>query len=274
MIRTGAINWQSPVSRSGLNDGLVSWWLARGPRIGGGTWFDIKGNNHGTLTNGPTWNSSTRFGASRSLSLDGSNDYVNCGTGAVVTGVPLTIIAWIRTTDSSATFRDPFALGNTTTANRYCVIQIGTTHLFRYALFGATTSLVISSTATVNDGVWHMLCGVSSATNSHAAYLDGVSIGTSATDTGTLALDVTTIGGLCFGSATPIQLFPGQMDDVRVYNRALSSSDIFAIYSDSLAGYPLTLNRIERRVGKAAAASTSYSWWAWNQYAASLQGAA
>lgn len=43
---------------------------------GSTTWFDLAGTNNGTLTNGPTFNT----GNGGNIVFDGVNDYVNCGT--------------------------------------------------------------------------------------------------------------------------------------------------------------------------------------------------
>lgn len=66
-------------------------------RSGGTTWFDLSGqNNHGTLTNGPTFNSSN----GGSIVFDGTNDHVNMGDilNSVFSGTNLkySFNVWIR----------------------------------------------------------------------------------------------------------------------------------------------------------------------------------
>lgn len=60
----------------------------------GSTWYDLSGNNHGTLTNGPTFDNSN----AGSLIFDNVNDYVSLGTPASLNGVqvPLTICVWAK----------------------------------------------------------------------------------------------------------------------------------------------------------------------------------
>jgi hypothetical protein len=62
------------------------------------TWTDVSGNgNDGTLTNGVLYSGGTMF-------LDGTDDYVNCGTGATLTfnngtnlnDVPFTMGVWVK----------------------------------------------------------------------------------------------------------------------------------------------------------------------------------
>jgi hypothetical protein len=65
---------------------------------GSTTWTDISGNgNNGTLTNGASYTGGTIF-------LDGTDDYVNCGTGSTLTfnngtnlnDIPFTIGVWVK----------------------------------------------------------------------------------------------------------------------------------------------------------------------------------
>jgi hypothetical protein len=47
----------------------------------GTTWTDLTGNgNNGTLTNGPTFNSAN----GGSISFDGTNDYIDCGSNSIL----------------------------------------------------------------------------------------------------------------------------------------------------------------------------------------------
>jgi hypothetical protein len=75
----------NPYSYSPLNTGST-------------TWTDVSGNgNDGTLTNGASYTGGTIF-------LDGTDDYVNCGTGSTLTfnngtnlnDIPFTIGVWVK----------------------------------------------------------------------------------------------------------------------------------------------------------------------------------
>jgi hypothetical protein len=49
------IDLGNPVSDHPYNAGLVRWWLALPNNQGGSRLFDLKGREHGVLTDGPTW---------------------------------------------------------------------------------------------------------------------------------------------------------------------------------------------------------------------------
>src|SRR3990167_283101 len=73
--------------------GLVGYWNF--DEGSGATVADSSGNgNTGTLTNGPTW---TTGKIGQALSFDGSNDYVDAGTGSSLNlASSLTVSAWIK----------------------------------------------------------------------------------------------------------------------------------------------------------------------------------
>lgn len=66
------------------------------------TAYDSSGNgNDGTLTNGPTWTNGPVGGA---IDLDGSDDYVNVGTGSGLSFTDnFTLSSWIHPTDYHTT---------------------------------------------------------------------------------------------------------------------------------------------------------------------------
>jgi hypothetical protein len=80
-----------------VKDGLVLW-LDAGDRTsypgGGNVWRDLSnGGNNGTLINGPTFNS----GNGGNIVFDGTNDYVNCGTNALLKFTTnFTLSVWLK----------------------------------------------------------------------------------------------------------------------------------------------------------------------------------
>lgn len=261
MIRTGAINWQNPVSRCGLNDGLVSWWLARGPWIGGGTWFDLCKRNNGTLTNmDPTtdWVGSSRIGGRYHLDFDGSNDWVNCGTNAALVQLTgeMTVCAWIRPATGGSGNASAVGAFSSGSANAWRLGFNTATNKFN-AFWGGGSIGVSTSTLTL-DAWSHAGWTRSGSAGSWslALYKNGIQDNTASTATNPTNSTTATIGATD-SAGTP---FLGMIDDVRVYSRALSTGDFAQLYSDSLAGYPQTLNRIERRMGYVAAAAFKSAW--------------
>lgn len=108
--------------------------------------------------------------------------------------------------------------------------QIGL--LVRKASVGSVTARVAQSN--FSNGVWYHLAGVRSG-RSVRLYVNGV---LSATATETTAIDVSNSYEIRVGSlsATGPQPFNGQIDEPAIYNRALSATEVQAIFNAGTAG--------------------------------------
>lgn len=241
MIRTGAINWSNPVARCGLNDGLVSWWLGRGPRIGGGTWCDLCGRYNGTLTNmtpANDWVASTRPGGSQALDLDGSNDQATIPTMPMLT--TFTLSCWVY--PRSVTSGYDTIICNNGYSRGWFLTNVSSANRPNYYNSGDNLA-----TTAVSLNTWSHVAVVYVAGSTCAHYLNGAANGsTTPSASGT---EFNSIGAY---NSTTFQ-FDGLLDDMRVFSRALSSAEVQALYADSLAGYPQTLNRLRRRFAYQAA---------------------
>ncbi|BBO17991.1 conserved hypothetical protein [Candidatus Brocadia pituitae] len=89
---------------------------------------------------------------------------------------------------------------------------------------------IITTGVNVRDGVWHHIVGQKSST-ALQIYVDGVSRASTPT-TGTIAYTLGT--GLSVGrhgNGETIYDFVGAIDDVRIYNRALSAQEVSNLYT-------------------------------------------
>lgn len=74
----------------------------------GTTWYDLSGNNnHGTLTNGPVFNS-INYG---NIVLDGTNDYIDCGSFQIPFVSACTISIWILNNNVPSVNKDCIIVG-------------------------------------------------------------------------------------------------------------------------------------------------------------------
>ncbi|MDP6575217.1 MAG: SdrD B-like domain-containing protein, partial [Candidatus Peribacteraceae bacterium] len=206
-----------------FDNGLVGYWKFD---EGGGTVArDSSANgNDGTLTNmdGDDWvdvkagTGTTNFYNAYALDFDGTNDFVDAGNQSVYEIQTFAISTWFKTSTSGFRY---FASEYESDANSWYIrINSNNTATFHAAGKKATSS------ATVNDGVWHHAVGVKDAVNDYTKlYLDGSEVGTNTESP--LTFDSTTfkIGILTTG---PLGPFDGLIDDVRMYNRALSASEV------------------------------------------------
>lgn len=247
MTRRG-INFQSPVNWSHpLNCGLASWWLVRPDLVRGNTWYDLCGRNHGTLSN--LTPSSAWVSAPLSRGAFGAIDV----TGGTNTGIPATAV--VGDTELSRTFVVRFVADafNTTDArvaplhtgtNPDCALCFTTGPVARFRIHANGTITNCDGTTTLSTGTEYFVVGTSAGL-SGTIYVNGVSDGTAtATFSGARLRTGVYIGGRGSGA---IAGFDGRVIECRIIDRALSASEVWALYQDSCQGYPGTLARLRRR---------------------------
>ena len=85
----------------------------------------------------------------------------------------------------------------------------------------------IATARPVNDGNWHHLVSTFDGTH-HRLYLDGALQGTAALKTNTALNNSLYVGGPVQSVTT---FFGGSIDELRVYNRALSDQEVSVLNS-------------------------------------------
>lgn len=185
-------------------------------------------SNDGTAAGAPNLEESGCV-TGRCLSFNGSTDYVDCGSG---TGMDLTsaftISIWINPSTVAAGSRTFFYRGNLSLVGGYAINQEAN-KLNGYFYDTAWRSTTVSATALV-VGQWYYVTVTYNKSNlrlyvngideQHPAFTTDINIG---------AGSVTRIG-----DAGSVQRFNGRIDDVRIYNQALSVSQVEQNYYSGL----------------------------------------
>jgi len=246
-----------------LNSGLISWWMNMPYRWGGGgsVFRDLLQLNHGDLVNmdPSNWRGDTgRQGGYGALNFDGSTERVTAD-GTVPVTTPLTLIGWAN--GSSLSGNDTIMAINDASDNdnwfRIMTVD-GFSALDINALSGGGFER-ITGTIPISTNEWFQVAGVFSSTTSRELFINGRPDGSSTTSINpTQNMDRASIGVL--GRPLITEFFDGFLDDLRIYDRALSGSEISAIYQESRRGYPNTLNWMRRPtfVPAVAGAPTPY----------------
>jgi hypothetical protein len=211
----------------------------------GTTWTDLSGNGyHGTLINGPTFDST-----SKSIVFDGTNDYVSCGTQIGNFGTSNFAINFLfKTGEQSApsTFVAK-SIGSSPTSDYGWLVNNGSdgTNLgFAIASanvnWGTNGSYVIqTSGATINNNTWQMATIVGDRSQPNVSiYLNGVLqnlksyVATTApfTSLGNVTNDkIFAIGSESDISSSPFPI-EANIEALRIYDRSLSQSEVLQNY--------------------------------------------
>ena len=208
---------------------------------------DSAGSNHGTTHGNPTYVAG-KLG--QAISLDG-DDYVDCGNPAELdfaTG-DWSICAWINTTQSDDTFTIFANGGDNSGGIRYTlgIGEEGPDGVVTLTTDDDTTKIQAISSTLVNDDRWHHVVGLR-AGNTTQVYVDGVLDGTNTLPVG-YDLSGTSQHNAYVGAITDNsdatgntleKFFVGTLDDVRIYNYALSPAEIMGVMGQNELYVPLT----------------------------------
>ena len=210
----------------GLPGGLVGYWAFNEGT--GSVANDASGNGYnGTLQHGPTWTTSAACRVGGCLSFDGSNDYVRVAHTAElrITG-DLTISAWIKPTGNRTTMaivskRYEFELGPVHNVAPYPL-------RWSHREPGGTLALGDLTTSIEANQWQHVVLVRTGMTRQMQGYKNGVPALSSSypfsPGTSSYALNI----GRNPGGKTN---FRGLIDEVRIYDRALSASEVQALYA-------------------------------------------
>ena len=194
----------------------------------GTTAADASGNGRtATLLNGATWTAGRIGGA---VSLSGSNQYASLPAGVVSTLGDFTIATWVRVS-STASWTRVFDFGRGTSVNMFLTPRAGASpYPVRFAITtgGAGAEQRISGTASLPTGVWKHVA-VTLSGNVGILYVDGVEVGrNSGMSLRPSSLGSTTANYLGRSQYADPYL-AGQLDDFRIYGRALSAAELQAV---------------------------------------------
>jgi len=168
-----------------------------------------------------------------SFSFDGTDDYFNAGNSSslVITG-NFTISAWINL-DTQTSYRR--IIGKANSNNTRCNYGLGLKDGYKPGVIANSGSWYDNySTTALNTGTWYHLAGVYDGSNfilyvngvlDNTTSVSGFNISTAASDT---SGDDLLIGAKPTYSS---ENFAGMMDEIAVWNTALTSTQVSEIYS-------------------------------------------
>jgi len=223
-----------------LSSGLVGWWkLGEGS---GSTAADSSGNGNSGSWSGTAAGSSGYYSSGYlgpwAGTFDGSTDYIQLpsATGIQSFSNGFSIALWAYPTAGSGTVMRT-VLGNLSASGAGISLLETTTGYWQGRCYGcnngSNVTLTSSATATVNS--WSFVAftwGVNGSYGKGTLYVNGVAVSTYSTAASQLYVASSSAWrvGKGYGFTGSPDSFVGRVDDVRIYNRALSASEIAQMY--------------------------------------------
>jgi hypothetical protein len=203
---------------------LVGWWAF--DETSGTTAYDSSGHgNHGMLQGDPQWVAGWTGGA---LELDGDGDCVNVGSVGISGMDPRTIAGWAKaSTTDIPSWTTVFGFApDSSTDGTYFDIEVNDAG--NYVIYVGGWEAIICAV----DTQWHHFA-VTYDGSGGSRYLDGQFIDRDEGAIGTI--DEVRIGARLSNN----NYFPGLVDDVRIYNKALTLTEIKKLMAGSKAYDPI-----------------------------------
>jgi len=186
-------------------------------------WYQLEGDgtdssnygNHGTVYGNPAWVNSVG-GYGQAIMLDGLDDYVSIGRNLLNDLPAFTLAAWVNVQGTTTGRVGLFGQNDAVEFG----FQAGDLHCWTPGGGEARTAW------TEQNDEWHHVAAVGSG-NNIVLYLDGQAIftgGGSTANYGTSTFPVNIGGGGVWDASG--NWFTGLIDDVHIYNRALSAAEI------------------------------------------------
>jgi len=206
--------------------GLVGWWPFNSNTADQSGYGDDGVNSGATLTSGQNGQ------ANGAYSFDGASSQIVVADAPQLdmTGAQ-TISVWINPSSNAAIIKGILSkdISGGLSNPAYSLQLTASGNLISYNTTNASNSYQsIASNAVATTGSWTLLTGVYNGTTMYL-YINGVLYGSTVTQTNVGATSAPLrIGQQKNGSG---RWFNGSIDDVRVYNRALSSSEVAALYA-------------------------------------------
>ena len=170
-----------------------------------------------------------------SMEFDGINDSVIAGTTSLGITSAISVSCWIKTTNTTAAFRSLVAEDITSGSNRNWNLLLNSSNKIGFIFFntsGSTNYLVRATALEVQDGNWHHILATydgTSNTDGIKIYVDGGNVETlTALSTGIRS--VASVGPRIGSNTNGSWNFTGKLDEVAIWNTALSSDAVQEIY--------------------------------------------
>jgi hypothetical protein len=197
--------------------------------------YDLSGNkNHGILTYGPKW-------SKNAIIFDAVDDYVEVADANNLDIVaPITISAWINTSSNTATdqYQTILNKGNMGTNPRAYSLYLVYDELYMYYYNLGWRSFATLTANIVANTWYHVVYTRTATTGTENFYLNGI-LSRSGTPAATIIANTYPLRIGSVGEPDEGEIFNGLIDNVQIYNRALTVTQVKFLYDNPYFMYKM-----------------------------------
>jgi len=199
---------------------------------------DESGNGNNGIDSGATLTTDRFVNANNAYSFDGSSSYINVvNTSSLQITGDITVAAWVKSPSPQNNLAIVEKYYTTTNPDHGWLIE---TDISGKAIFegrdgrGGGNTITSGPSPDFNDGKWHFVIGQRNG-NDWRIYLDGLLANHNDPGgvTGSIESGEAMRIGAAYSSSGLQQVWNGAIDDIRIYNRALSDAEIQALYHEN-----------------------------------------
>jgi len=237
-------NKNAPQNRTTLNkqktqpnDGLVGYWNFDGNNM---NWGDS--SNEATDASGQGNNGNvTNFGqssvvagvAGQALKFDNTNDVISMGASGLTGNITATWSAWIKTNSTvSNDYQSVAKIGDSAVALNAFSLFLNLAGAGVVSAEYAGGNGCATAAGVITPGQWYHVVATKAAgavNTTTTIYVNGVAVAC----TGSALTPSVASGGSAIGSWPSNYFFDGLIDEVRLYNRALSAAEVKELYESA-----------------------------------------
>jgi len=227
LLATMMLGMPAAFAHADITSNLTAWW--KFDEGSGSTAVDSSGSGkNGNETNSPSYVAG-KIGA-HALSFNGSTSYVDIPS-LTVTYSAFTVSAWIKPSNIN-NGDNPRIVADDHTDSDDKGFQLmynngGATGFFDVG--NGTTEGRATWSQQLANGTWYLYTGVYDGSYVYA-YINGVLVATTSYSGGAIAAGSVDVN-IARNAQYSGDYFPGAIDEVRIYNRALSSTDVAQLYA-------------------------------------------
>jgi hypothetical protein len=202
---------------------------------------DYSGNNNDGINNGATL-TTDRFGnTNKAYQFDGTSNYFQFSDGNLPTGNSnRSFSMWIKYQPTNSDWASILSYGTGTLKGEHNLLLINQNGILDFDYFNLNS---ITTDSAVKQNEWYHVVYIFDNTIGTQIYINGklqaLNLGGIALNTNNInSINTTLNGSMYIGRATQISSFPyyfkGAIDDIKIYNRALSQSEINSLFTENV----------------------------------------